>query len=209
MPARAEFVNDVLRHFARYDWPGAPRYLGADEQGRQILTYLEGYVPRGLAQPPAIWADRSLVRIAKLVRQFHDLTAGTRLAGDDEVVCHNALSPATTVYRDDGAGLVPYAFIDWDRAAPGKRVHDVAHICWRFLDLGPRRTNPVGAAGLVRMLADSYGLANRDRRVLVDAILWCLQRALYGSTRPDADVKQAYDWVAAHRATLDAALRPE
>jgi hypothetical protein len=47
-------------------------------------------------------SPESLAGIARLVRQFHDLTAGTPLAGDQEVVCHNDLSPKNTVYRDDG-----------------------------------------------------------------------------------------------------------
>jgi len=39
-------------------------------------------------------------RVAELVRQFHDLTTGTPLAGDQEVVCHHDLSPKNTVYLD-------------------------------------------------------------------------------------------------------------
>jgi Ser/Thr protein kinase RdoA (MazF antagonist) len=126
MPTRADYVHDVLRLLARHDWPAAPRYLGADEEGRQTLTYLEGHVASAPAQPPAVWSEDSLSRVAKLVRQFHDLTAGTPLADDGEVVCHNDLSPRTTVYRDDGSGLRPYAFIGWEFAGPGRRIHDVA-----------------------------------------------------------------------------------
>ena len=48
-----------------------------------------------------------LAEVARLVRQFHDLTAGTPLAGDQEVVCHNDLSPKNTVYRDDREGMRP------------------------------------------------------------------------------------------------------
>jgi Ser/Thr protein kinase RdoA (MazF antagonist) len=49
----------------------------------------------------------SSAEVARLVRQFHDLTAGTPLAGDQEVVCHNDLSPKNTVYRDDREGMRP------------------------------------------------------------------------------------------------------
>ena len=64
---------------------------------------------------------------AELVREFHDLTPGTPLAGDAQVVCHNDLAPNNTVYSPGGSGLRPVAFIDWDLAAPGQRIHDVAH----------------------------------------------------------------------------------
>ncbi|MGV4986738.1 hypothetical protein ACVB8X_12925 [Streptomyces sp. NRAIS4] len=62
-------------------------------------------------------SDESLVAVARLLREFHDLTAGTALAGDHEVVCHNDLSPMNTVYRPVSGSLRPTAFIDWDLAA--------------------------------------------------------------------------------------------
>jgi len=49
---------------------------------------------------------------------------------------HNILSPKNTICRDLGKGLRPVVFIDWDVAAPGRRVHDVAVICWQHLDRG-------------------------------------------------------------------------
>ncbi len=222
MPERAGYVHDLLRMLAHYEWPGAPRYLGTDEDGREILTYLDGYVASSPAQPPEIWSEASLVRVSKLVRQFHDLTAGTQLAGDDEVACHNDLAPRTTVYRDDGLGMRPYAFIAWDHAAPGRRIHDVAHLCWQFLELGPGRSTADGPARLVGLIADSYDLLNRDRRELVEAILWWQDRSWRGiETQADAGdtameqlradgyvtaIQEAYEWVTQHRATLEAAV---
>ncbi|WP_020577862.1 phosphotransferase [Actinopolymorpha alba] len=222
MPDRAPYVHDVLRMFAQHKWPGAPKYLGSDEQEREVLTYLEGHVAWEPAQPPDVWSEESLVRVAKLVRQFHDLTAGTRLAEDEEVVCHNDLSPKNTVYRDDGMGLRPYAFIDWDGAAPGRRLHDVAHVCWQFLDLGPRRSNPAGPARLLLLIADSYGLTTRDRKELVETILWwqdrCWRGIEAGASEGDPAMQalvdgghvyaihDAYAWVADHRAALEAPL---
>jgi Ser/Thr protein kinase RdoA (MazF antagonist) len=71
------------------------------------------------------------------------LTARTELAGADEVLCHHDLAPNNTVYR---AG-VPYPFIDWGVAGPGRRVQDVAHICWQWLDLGPSVTDVAARRG--------------------------------------------------------------
>lgn len=222
MPARAAYIHDVLRLFARHGWPAAPRYLGVDEEGRQTLTYLSGHVAWQPAQPPDVWSEDSLTRVAKLVRQFHDLTAGTPLAEDDEVVCHNDLSPRNTVYRDDGAGLRPYAFIDWDFAAPGRRIHDVAHVCWQFLDLGPGRASPEGPARLIGLVADTYALRTRDRRALVETILWWQDRCWRGiDEQADAGdsamerlrsaghvkaIQEAYAWVGEHRSVLESAL---
>lgn len=219
-PERHDYVVAVLQHLERVGWPGAPRFLGLDEQGRQILTYLEGHVAWEPAQAPAVWSRASLERVATLVRQLHDLTVGTYLAGDGEVVCHNDLSPTNTVYRDTGTGLKPVAFLDWDAAAPGRRIHDVAQVCWRYLDLGPRRTSPVGVARLIRLVCDAYGL--RERAELIETIRWSQVRRWGaiedGATAGDPamvrlreagvadEVKAAYEWVTEHRETLESAL---
>ncbi|WP_405407173.1 phosphotransferase [Streptomyces decoyicus] len=135
--ASTEFIGDLLTMFEASGWPGAPRYHGIDEEGREILTYLKGHVAWEPQQPPDVYSDESLLRVTQLVREFHDLTAGTELAGSHEVVCHNDLSPKNTIYRPVSGVLRPVAFIDWDLAAPGARIHDVAHVCWQYLELGP------------------------------------------------------------------------
>ena len=99
---------------------------------------------------------------ARLVRAFHDLTAGTELAGPHEVVCHNDLAPRNTVYRPVNGTLRPVAFIDWDLAAPGERVHDVAHVCWQYLGLGPGAGDATRVAPRLRLIADGYGLTERS-----------------------------------------------
>ncbi|MFF4304518.1 phosphotransferase family protein [Streptomyces sp. NPDC001601] len=171
-------------------------------------------------QPPEVHSDGSLVRVARLVREFHDLTAGTELAGPHEVVCHNDLAPRNTVYRPVGGVLRPVAFIDWDLAAPGARIHDVAHVCWQYLGLGPGVGDPAEAARRLRLIADTYELT--DRRELVSVILWWQDRCRRGIEAaagsgdlamirlPDAGVvaeaQRAYQWVSGHRALLDRSL---
>jgi hypothetical protein len=115
------FVRELLGFFERSGWGGAPRFLGVDEQGREILTFMDGYVPgqeRGLTGASGVTVEAGLVRVAELVRGFHDLTADTPLAGDAEVVCHNDLAPDNTVYSPDGAGLRPRTGLNW-------RFHDI------------------------------------------------------------------------------------
>jgi aminoglycoside phosphotransferase (APT) family kinase protein len=119
--------------------------------------------------------------VAELVRQSHDLTVGTPLAGGQEVVCHNDLSPKNTVYQDLGDGLRPVAFLDWDLAAPGRRVHDVAHLCWQFLGLGPSVVDPVVAVRRLRLVCEAYGLAERDGGVA--PICWTHERLRAASPR--------------------------
>ncbi len=219
-PVAPAFVRDLLRYLQRRGWPGAPRHLGVDERGREILSYIEGHVAWEKAQPAGVRSAESLIAVARMVRQFHDLTAGSALAGDQEVVCHNDLSPKNTVYRDHGQGLRPVAFIDWDIAAPGARVHDLAHVCWQYVGLGPDVTDARQAARLVRLIADAYELP--DRTGLVETILWWQDRcwrgieAAAGAGDPAmvrlrdsgaaAEVRAEYLWTAEHRRALDQAL---
>jgi hypothetical protein len=130
----AGFVHDLLDHLERHGWTGAPRYLGTDADGREILSFLEGHVAWEDRQPAEVSSDESLAEVARLARQLHDLTAGTPLAG------------------------------------PGDRLHDVAHVCWQFLPLGPAVGDLDAAARRLRLVCDSYGL--EDRTGLVDTILW-------------------------------------
>ncbi|SFR15299.1 Phosphotransferase enzyme family protein [Lentzea waywayandensis] len=203
---RSEFVHRLLHHFEQHAWPGAPRFLGVDEQGREVLTFLDGHVPAK--------SQDGLAQVARLVRQFHDLTAGTPLAGDQEVVCHNDLSPKNTVYRDRS----PVAFVDWDLAAPGARVHDVAHMCWQYLGLGPAVDDLATTSERLRMMCDAYGLT--DRSQVVETILWWQDRCRRGiETGTDAamtrlrdsgaarSVRAAHEWVTANRAALEVALK--
>ncbi|MER5998730.1 phosphotransferase [Nonomuraea angiospora] len=164
-------------------------------------------------------AERMGGRAAELVREFHDLTAGTSLAGEEEVVCHNDLSPRNTVYR--GEEPQPVAFIDWDMAGPGRRVHDVAHVCWQYAGLGPLIADPADAARRVRLICDAYGL--RERGEVVETILWWQDRCRRGIERDAAQglayairlreqgavaqVRACHDWVAEHRAGFERALR--
>jgi hypothetical protein len=156
------------------------------------------------------------------------LTAGSPLAGEQEVVCHNDLSPKNTVYRgyrgsgDDGASLLPAAFIDWDLAAPGRRIHDVAHVCWQYLGLGPGAEVEAARRGIQLIcdayrLGDGYRLDGRDE--IVDVIMWWQDRcwrgieagadagdpAMIGLRERGAvrDVRAALGWVGRHRGELE------
>ncbi|WP_438490792.1 phosphotransferase [Streptomyces sp. S186] len=218
-PERADFIAALLKLFEARGWSGAPRHLGLDGQGREVLGYVQGHVAWEAEQPADVYADESLAAVARLVRQFHDLTAGTELAGTAEVVCHNDLAPKNTVYRPTADGLRPVGFIDWDLAAPGDRIHDVAHVCWQYVHLGPD-ADVAGVGRRMRLIADAYGLTSRDE--LVASVLWWQDRCWRGIADAadmgepamvrlrDAgvvgEIQVEYRWTTQHRAALEHAL---
>ncbi len=173
-----EFVARLLQHLDERGWNRAPRFLGIDEQGREILSFIEGVVPVDEDIPPSFSTDETLIALARMVREVHDLTAGTPLAGTEEVVCHNDLSPKNTVYRDDAGIMMPVALIDWDLAAPRGRIYDVGHICWKYLNLGPSIADLDECARKIRIICEAYGLENLNG--VVDAITWWQESSIWG-----------------------------
>ena len=99
--SNSPFVHELLKHLEHAGFDAAPRFLGLDEEGREILSFHEGRVPPEL-QPDH--DDNVLRAAATLIRRYHDAVASSPLAGDAEVVCHNDLSPVNCV-SDDGPSL--------------------------------------------------------------------------------------------------------
>ncbi|WP_410810968.1 phosphotransferase [Micromonospora sp. 067-2] len=157
-PANLDFVGALLGHLAEVGADLAPRHLGVDALGRQVLSHLEGRVPWRDQEDQVFFADPALVRLAELIRRLHDTCAGTALAGDAETVCHRDLSPKNTVYRDLPAGPLPVAFLDWDLAAPGRRIEDVAFAGWHWAALG-EGGDPAELGRRCRLLCDAYDAA--------------------------------------------------
>jgi hypothetical protein len=169
-------VHALLEHLESVGYGAAPRFLGLDERGREILSFVEGVVPEG-AHPDMV-TDYALQDIGRLVRKLHRSVAGFALPPGRQwhfkslggpgphVVCHHDLSPKNTVFRDGRA----VAFIDWDMATPEAPIHDVVHAAWQFVPLvsdeecerqgwvePPERRQRLG------LLLDAYGLPDRER----------------------------------------------
>ena len=119
----------LLRHLEAVGFDGAPRLLGLDEQGREILTFL----PSDLAADASGFSDTQLIAAARLLRRYHDATTtlAAVVASGAEVMCHNDWTPANTLFR---AGM-PYALIDFDTARTGTRLWDLTYSVWTWLDL--------------------------------------------------------------------------
>jgi Ser/Thr protein kinase RdoA (MazF antagonist) len=217
-------VHALLRHLEAVGFDAAPRVLGIDEHGREILSYVEGDVP----WPPTdfLWDDETPFAVGALTRRYHDACAGFVAPPDarwrmgeavGEVICHHDIAPWNVVFRD----RQPVALIDWDFAGPGTRLWDLAYAAWRF---GPlyaerpgERADPVASARRLRLLCDGYGLERRDG--LLDAAvrrMHAMHDLLVAGESPatlrlvaEGHHFAALDdaaWVAAHAAALGAEL---
>ncbi|GAA3106039.1 hypothetical protein GCM10020001_024770 [Nonomuraea salmonea] len=71
-------VHALLRHLEAAGFDGAPRVLGFDGFGREVLTFLPGTTGLRLESV----SDEALAGLAELVRRFHDATVGFPLTMD-------------------------------------------------------------------------------------------------------------------------------
>jgi Ser/Thr protein kinase RdoA (MazF antagonist) len=175
-------VRSLLQHLESVGFDGAPRFLGVDQQGRDVLTYLDGDVP---LPPYPSWAmtDTALDDLGRLLRRFHEATAdfdGSSVSGWSEqwsdprggpVICHNDLFPENVVFRD---GRV-VALIDFAEAAPGRPLWDVAIAAQEWAPLhapGARLDHPDALDGVRRAarLARAYGVEPQQAEQLVDVV---------------------------------------
>jgi hypothetical protein len=190
-------VAAYLDHLERVGFDGSPRYLGRDDAGRDVLTFVEGDVPGDPAEPWA--ADEGLLAsVGALVHRLHEASAGF-LAGsgfaapagsvwgrdlvpaatpvpqdEPELITHCDVTPQNVVVRDGRAvGLV-----DFDLAGPATRLLDLYNTAMHWVPL----RDPVDVweswrgisdghaaqAARLRVLVDGYGLDAAGREAIVD-----------------------------------------
>jgi Ser/Thr protein kinase RdoA (MazF antagonist) len=198
--ANAELVRRLLGRLEELGLELAPRYRGIDEQGREMFSFLEGDVPDEL---DAGYSDATLVAAARLIRRFHDATAGSPLAVGCEVVCHGDLSPCNAVFRGD----MPVALIDFDNAAPGKRLDDLGYALFLWLNVGTDGPSPAEQARRIRVFCEAYRVPAGAGIVaaISSAVAANVERLRQEGRRADVEWWQAQlDWVEQHRATLAA-----
>jgi hypothetical protein len=169
----SQAVMRLLEHVQRAGFEGAPEPFGL-EAGCEVLGWMEGEVE----DPSGLDLDASALRAAAhLLRGYHDATAGFDPAGlvwqfpaeqPTEVVMHGDAAPYNCVFR----GGVPVAWIDFDTAHPGPRLHDVAYAAYRFCLI----REPLGElaeqdAERVLDFAAAYGLSGEETQRLPETMV--------------------------------------
>lgn len=184
-------IHALLRHLRSAGFEGASYPIGVDDDGRERLEYIDGEV--GFPPYPQ-WAqtDMALASAAALIRRMHDASVGfvpppgamwsTEMAdrtGVPEVICHNDVCVENVVYRNQ----VAVGLLDFDFAAPGRRVHDLAAFAGMCVPMDSDddavllgRTPPFDPFRRLRIVADAYGLPP-DRTPFLDALA---DRILHG-----------------------------
>jgi hypothetical protein len=155
----------LLAHVRACGLAWVPEPRGLDEQGREVLSFIEGDVPH--AMPAWVWSLPVLTDVARALRAWHDATASFDRTGavwqseprePSEVVCHWDFAPYNCVFRE---GRFAGAF-DFDLCAPGPRLWDLAYTAYRFVPLMPPADDPDAGPGERSPFAWAAGLARLD-----------------------------------------------
>ncbi len=187
MGAWSPFVHALLKHLTAAGFKESPvliETLGDKER----LTYFDGDVGN-YPLKPYMQSDAILIEAAQLLRRFHDLTQSFVLPEDaafllpasstaHEVICHNDFAPYNCVFQAEH--LV--GIIDFDTAAPGSRLWDIAYAVYRFVPLTNDEHslncgwNPIpDRAARLNLFCETYGLSLEDRRKLIGTVRERLQ----------------------------------
>src|SRR5829696_515649 len=188
---QSPFVAAYLGHLEQVGFPGAPRFLGVDNRGRDVLEFVPGDVP-GAA--PEQWActDGAVSDVGRLLRALHDASAGwapppeldwfgrhrvvpdmppelVNVLGEPELVAHCDVTPQNVVFRDGR----PVALVDFDLARPTRRLPDVLGTAMWWVPLQHPGDRAPAQAGVdvparLRAFLDAYGLPAEDRAELLD-----------------------------------------
>lgn len=166
-------IHALLKHLEAKVFP-SPRFLGVDEQDREVLSYIEGET----GFPKDFWNDsKLLVTCAQLLRTLH-VSLGDFVVPDNgrwayeypdtsrhEVINHNDFAPYNLIFGDEGSVSV----IDFDLCGPGPRSRDLAYLAYWMAPLSfadgdlAERSEAELKLGCPRfsLLCDSYGFRDR------------------------------------------------
>ena len=162
-------VHRFLDHLRIAGYDRFPHALGVDEQGRQVLEYIPGPVVHRAGHHLPV----DLYRVGDLIRGFHDAASSftkptdavwepLTASSEHEIICHNDLAPWNLVLGDKR-----WVFIDWDNAAPGSRLWDLA---WSAISFHPVevRSDLAITARAIRAIGSGYGLQLSDYGPLIE-----------------------------------------
>jgi hypothetical protein len=192
-------VHALLRYLEEAGFPGAPRALGFDPSGREMLSYLPGETIGDRDPWPAwVWADSMLVQVGQWLRRLHDLTADFRPPADERWFIGGVMRPGLIVGHQDAA---PYnavvdgerlvGFCDWDIAGPSSREWDLAFSMLPWVPLAPDPSDAPGPSATAGAGEPDAGERSRRLHLLLDAYGFEGDREVFGSVVPQRARRQA------------------
>lgn len=177
----APTIHRLLIHLSEAGFT-APRPLELDGE-REVMTFIEGDVPIP-PYPSWAFADEALGGVGRLLRAYHEAVESFPLSDraewadeltdphGEDVICHNDVCLENVVFR----GGEPVALLDFDYAAPGRKLWDLAMTARMWVPMRPPGDPLPGQVDFdpfrrFRVIVDAYGVPVKDHEELVDAVI--------------------------------------
>lgn len=136
----SENIHKLLMHLEKKGFFYAPKFLGIDEKGREILSFIKGEAGNDPVKA-YMRSDENLKAIAKMLRLYHDAVSDFSVDSSwqsidntpqpYEVICHNDFALYNLIFEQ----TVPVGIIDFDVAGPGPRLWDIAYTLYTCVPL--------------------------------------------------------------------------
>lgn len=222
----------LLEHLERVPFDGAPRFLGIDDRGREVLSFIPG---QAVLEPAPNWAltDEALVSVAELLRRYHAAAVSfdprpyawphpVPAAFRGGLVTHNDPNLDNVIFVSGRA----VALIDFDLASPACAAWDVACAARLWVPLRAEQDVPEALRGRtlarLRLFVDAYGMPTQERSRVIDAMVhahdWCYRVVDAAIAAGHAEfarmwhhggaerTRRTHDWLTAHGPNMRRAI---
>jgi thiamine kinase-like enzyme len=182
-------IHKLLTHLENKGFSYAPKFLGIDEKRREILSFIEGKAGN-YPLKEYMWSNDVLKEIAKMQRLYHDAVSDFSFDNSwesidntpqpFEVLCHNDFAIYNIIFNHEK----PVGIIDFDLAAPGPRLWDIAYTLYTCVPLSRLYHSETGEAVYynplkdadrikqrVKLFFESYGIEGMEKGFLEMALL--------------------------------------
>lgn len=162
----SERIHRLLHHLEKKGFSGSPRFLGIDAQSREIVSYIKGEAGNYPLEP-YMRSDTVLEETARLLRAYHEAVADFPISPDWppldgtpeplELICHNDFAVYNVIFQNER----PIGIIDFDVAAPGPRIWDIAYTMYTFVPLSRHQMTETGEPVLYDRITDQERIRRR------------------------------------------------
>ncbi len=147
-------IHALLAHLQIKGFP-APKPLGFDDKGREVLSFLPG-IASNRPWPPALLTHSGVRQVGEVLKAYHAAVAdfmppvpaiwrhGPQALEPGEIVLHGDYAPHNLIWNDDRLAGV----IDFELARPGRPIEDAVFAALRVAHLRPDATAPPGFHGV-------------------------------------------------------------
>ncbi len=189
-------VHELLTHLEKLEFPGVPRVIGFDRDGREQLSFVPGEtIGDRIPWPAWVYSDSALSEVGGWLRRYHATVAefvpsaaavwrlAPRAWRPGDIIGHNDAAPYNAVWTPSnsstaaGAGSSLVGFVDWDFARPCSPLWDLASTALAWTPLYTEEmvkrdgfTRFDDRPRRLRLLLDAYGYGGSVAGVLAVVI---------------------------------------